>query len=229
MSEYPSWAKARHEFATEVAKHLRDLTDGQQWHVEQLPAVEDVWNFTSIYLKPEDLIITKRHEPDRPTIHLNGDGWRGWNEDKRVVVSGFYPRYNGHDGVPYGESRPRITCAVKRGTLAVAKDIARRFLSDYLTLYETCEGRSKSTRKYDEGKRAALKQVAKAFEVEPRHRLEQSNQDKTFSVGSVDVLWGQVDEYKPGSVKIELRDCPVELAVDIGRLVRQYLDKVGHD
>ena len=91
----------------------------------------------------------------QPTSNIQLDGPAGaglylrtpyWEKD-RVVVGARWPTadVNGQHETfqPYFSSYgpnptkpPRITCAIARGAEAIAKDIERRFLPQYLPLYE---------------------------------------------------------------------------------------------
>ena len=75
--------------------------------------------------------------PNGATIALS---FNGWNNEGRVRVSGTWPEADKINGgterfYPYQEAH-KITCAISRGPAAVAKDINRRLLPDFLPAWD---------------------------------------------------------------------------------------------
>jgi hypothetical protein len=80
----------------------------------------------------------------------------------RLVVTGKFPR--GEDGcnfVPH-DKRPRITVRASRSPESIAGDIRRRFLPEYLPLYDEAAALWESHRRAEEQRRRELALLAEA-------------------------------------------------------------------
>lgn len=136
---------------------------------------------------------------DQPTSNVRLDGPAGaglylrtpyW-EKGRVVVGACWPAadVNGkHETFqPYFSSygpnptkAPRITCAISRGAEAIAKDIVRRFLPQYLPLYEQQAERMAATLADAANKREIVDQLNAAGWMQGRVSLAESPPSITF-------------------------------------------------
>jgi hypothetical protein len=108
-------AKTLLEFAQQVAPWL-----GQRWSA--LPGPHGYGNYAVL------------SGPDGEALTLRGDGYN-WAASRRACITGSYPRYNGRP-VLNTRDLPRITAALERGPQAIARDIERRFLTQYRQLVQ---------------------------------------------------------------------------------------------
>lgn len=94
----------------QIAIHL-SLLLGEEWE----PATKKDWC--------RSMVINENGA--RIFIRTDGDG-------DRLRVTGEYPG----DHLPWGTDKPYITIAARRGADAIAKNIQRRFLPQYLPMFE---------------------------------------------------------------------------------------------
>lgn len=138
----PLTAGEAYEFAFDVASYLSGVALGSvlQWRLERRTEPADSKHFAAIRVLRED----------GPYLYLSFDSWRNVG---RVSVSGGWPSYTKNDGQSTERTTPTnrdiseadyssITVAVSRGPEAVAKEIARRLLPNYLKLYAVLKERA---------------------------------------------------------------------------------------
>jgi hypothetical protein len=162
-------------------------------------------------------LIVRR--PDGASFYVEVEG-------SRYRVGGRYPRPEGggSDYVPYGIERPGAAMTQSKAPDQIARDIARRFLPAYLSLYATCQARKAQ----DEAARADAAAVAGRLStvlgVRSREdRVNQPGDRHTFYLytlpgsahGTVEVSYG-------GSVKIELSGVPETMAVALCEVIRAW-------
>jgi hypothetical protein len=117
--------------------------------------------------------------PDDASIDLNCGTF---NATDRVSIGvNFLDRVDGYQfwSIPYKTERPRISVAIARGAHAVAKEIARRLLPEYMPLLLACnEARRKHLATQDARGTVARELAAyigtTVHTVDPRHTTEQT-------------------------------------------------------
>jgi len=128
--------------------------------------------------------------------------------DQRLEISGIYARNpddrTGYYG-PY-ENPPQITVSAAREPQAIARDIQRRFIPDYLREFEHSRERVDETRLDYSRRRDALEQIAAAL----GHTLEPDTLDihttrfktyigkthvtvKVYSDVTIEILWANLE------------------------------------
>lgn len=144
-----------------------------------------------------------------PQLYLRGRGGR-------VEVSGRFPRSGSGWALPYGTEAPRITAAMSRGARAVALDIKRRFIPEYLILYREAVDRCSAANKRAKETERTMRMLAEAFET----TLRQAN-DLTVHFRFPNDIWGDV-RMSGGKDKLNLKLCsvPQSLAVKIAELLK---------
>lgn len=117
-------------------------------------ALGPTWNAPQ---QPTGHGVTVVSDDSGARLHLTGNSWN-WKDSDRIVVTGKYPRMNGK---PVLSSREytRITCAKKRGSEAVARDIERRFLPQYQKLVAQAQEKIEQR----EQENAEIRSQAEAF------------------------------------------------------------------
>ena len=164
--------------------------------------------------------------PDGCAIRMNGDGWN-WENSDRLRVWGTWPesirRQDGQrwDFQPYRDNRVQeITCAISRGPRAIAGDILRRYVPEYLVQWqEQVEHRDKALREEAEVA-AAYEELGEALNVQPsNHGCDGASRVRLpYSSGDP---YGEfkVSAYGGLHVKIEADNLPMETALQIARLL----------
>ncbi len=133
----------------------------------------------------------------------------------RVEVSGDYPHYprrkNGHNnGSPLRyDDTPRITCAIKRGHEAIAKDITRRFLDDHIDCHERAVELIAQNEQYMDDQEAIMLSLADIMGEEVRPH------------GSIYIKSGEIKPYGRDTVSIKLRSVPAHVAAQICKLLKE--------
>ena len=119
-----------------IAEELRKLNPARPWTV-----VEPTEDTYAVYLR----------NAGQARIYLHFEGY-GSTEGQRLVVSGWqhigknsqyvevYERCPVGSGW-YRQNAPSITVSVKRGPEAIAKDISKRFLPEYLRIFALAEAK----------------------------------------------------------------------------------------
>ena len=141
------------ELARQIAFELNLITPLRPWTFVE--PTEDVY---SVHLR----------NAGKARIYIQFDGF---NEPKRLTVSGYqhigknnsyvevYDR--GADGTGWTKaSVPSITVAISRGPEAIAKDIAKRFLPEYLRVFALVEEKVAADSAYEAKIAANLQRLA---------------------------------------------------------------------
>jgi hypothetical protein len=146
--------KALSEIALQIAAELRELEPLRPWTF-----VEPTEDTYSVYLS----------NAGDARIYI---GFDGYNESTRLTISGhmhigkngsYVEVYEkGADGSGWNHVySPSITVAIKRGPKAVAKDIAKRFLPEYLRVFALAKAKVAEDNAYDTAITANLQHLAK--------------------------------------------------------------------
>ena len=109
------WAEERRIKESKLQSLIRDTTLrlGKPWE----------------YQEPSGYMWVGRIANGSAMIQFRVSGPDG---NRRIAVSGVYPG----NYLPWGIDTPSITVAMNRGAEVLAKEIRRRFLSKYLTLFD---------------------------------------------------------------------------------------------
>jgi hypothetical protein len=147
-------------YALQIAFELH-AKHGQAW--EFVKPTEDVY---SVYLR----------NAQGARIYLQFESSKGYDLNDRVLVTGHmhlgkngsyvevYDR--GADGTGWNRvSAPSITVALSRGCQAIAKDIAKRFLPEYLRVFAMALDKVQADADYDAQITANLQRLAKVAGV----------------------------------------------------------------
>jgi hypothetical protein len=146
-----------------------------------------------------------------------------WRDESRIVVSGEYPRGTDRQ-IPtrHNETLPEITISASRSPEALAKDIVRRFIPDYIKLWDDFQNRVKADLDYHQGQDATLERLAVAggVKVESIKCFADRNGRGRISGGLFGGVWGEVEAY-PDSVTLKLHSLSVEQAEKIIALLAE--------
>lgn len=157
--------------------------------------------------------------PDGESVILKGDG-HNWDESKRAVITGSYPKYNGRPVLSLRDL-PKIAAALERGPEAVARDIERRFLSQYRQLVqEALEIRDRYAERNAEAQELAQR-FAEAVGEEVSENTGYGLIERPTVQFHNDGGWGSA-EVTGDDFHIEARNVPAGLAVKIGVLLREH-------
>jgi hypothetical protein len=145
---------------------------------------------------------------------LHTSGYRFQMGD-RLEISGSYPRKEtGYGFISSYDHPPSIGVTSSRPPKAQARDIKRRFLPEFHRFHELAMERKRQHEEYEANQQKAAKLIAEAFGGEIRN----DNSGVRFSRN--DGPWGHIDVSGNGTVMIEIRNLPVNLAVQIGHLLK---------
>ena len=124
----------------------------------------------------------------------------GVSDYRRLFVAGIYPGNH----LPFGTEHPRITVAVSRGAEAIAKDIERRFLPQYLPLFEQNMQAKADDEEFRRKETAARDSLAEALdgEIVFDHSIRFAGPDNSYGTMTVG----------GDTVTVELRSLGVESA-----------------
>ena len=176
---------------------------------EELNAIDDhTWTALNGYTH-----LAYIQAADGRRFSLRSTGYRFQLGD-RLEISGSYPRKEGNYGyISSHDNPPEIGVTSSRPPKALAKDIKRRFLPKFHEFWELAQERKRRHEEYVTNQQNAGELIAEAFDGELR--------GERVRIGSTldDGYWGHVDVSGNGTVVIEMRNVPVELAVQIGRLL----------
>ena len=130
-----------------------------------------------------------------------------WNQQGRIEVSGRYPyQASGHF-----RDRPVITLNAARRAEALAREISRRFLPDYLVRWEEAQAEVISLQQAQNRVQYTAEQCASVTNAPLEHiRYDSGRTQATIStsVGKITVGWS-------GTVKIYADSLPPTLALDV--------------
>jgi len=197
----------------DIATELRKLNPLRPWTF-----VEPTEDTYSVYLR----------NAGQARIYIQFDGY---NEPTRLTVSGYlhigkngqyvevYER--GADGRGWNRaSVPIITIALKRGPEAIAKDIAKRFLPEYLRVFALAEAKGAADAEYDGKITANLQRLAKAagenVGTEDIRGRGEVRKDFTFRVG----------DSRYYTVTASAKDCSLKLdalSIEQAEVIIRYL------
>jgi hypothetical protein len=140
-------------------------------------------------------------------IYLRSSTYDFDMEKSRIEVTGRYPH---HPRYGHGLAReyPKITAAARRGPGAIARDIERRFLPDYLPIYQEALESKRGYEKQDREKERTLDELAGILNV-------QRGQDKVYPNYPG---YGYI-EIQGGSIKFDLRGVPKDVALELARVL----------
>lgn len=152
-------------------------------------------------------------------LMLNFDGWR---MEGKLRVSGLQPRYRTGQTATGGQSS--IQCTYGRGTAAAAKDIQRRFLPDYLDAHRKALATIAETHSKWDTLNNAARALAKALGVSDDaidHR--DVYQPRVLIPCKARLASGEMRVTDGGrEVTVELRWVPVELALRVAAVIREF-------
>jgi len=144
-------------------------------------------------------------------LHVDGYGKRG-----RVEVYGRYPSHprrknnNGYGSYPLsGVDTPKITCAIKRGHEAIAKDITRRFMDKHLNCHELAVKRIAEQEEYLDDRDAMMFKLADFLGVETKGTTIYAYDPSTT-----------IKNPTRDTVTFEIRSVPADMAVKICELLK---------
>lgn len=141
-------------------------------------------------------------------IHL----WRPWNRTRRVTISGSYPRSSDEQYYPvsgYGrEKRPKITCAISRGSEAIAKDILKRLLPSYLNLYQQAQERVADYESDKASEAALMGRLGQACGIP----VDNGHRGNLRIDGDCGPVWVEIKPYGDNAVEMSLRKVPADFA-----------------
>ena len=198
----------RDDFVREVARHLSHFTS-------------DKWD-------PEvgDGVFARLKGPDGRSINITGS--HNW---EKVEFSGSYPRspLNGDEfGLDYGETH-RVGCTVKRGEIAIAKDLAQRFLPRYEEIWQRGLKNLVAYMESVQQVRNVLERLEKAWGT-PGHwnqaHPKEASLRKAFIIGGENISATMrvisYSGYGPVVSSLELHgELDVEIAAQVGLLLQE--------
>jgi hypothetical protein len=172
--------------------------------------------------RPYDLV----HQPTGARIWCRFDNGKlefhpTWPRDDEGTAY-TSPRDWGVTG--HGEKYPTaVYCDPKRGPSAIARDVSRRLLTDYLPMYEKCLTSREVRRK--ERHSCKLRAAAIGAELDP-YVYRGKRADNTYRAelhNAPGALYGSFEVGSHDSVRIDLRGVPGDLAVYIAKAIKLYL------
>lgn len=210
------------EFARQVARELSKI-DQYTWSLQEDPHRE-----ASAVLETEECAATAGVDDLGVTLGVTIVAEDDWVplEETRLGISGCYPRANdgGFCG-PYGyDNPPEITCAASRGAAAVAGDIVRRLMPDYL---DTLEGVLEAIYRHEKHERDVRRIQGALLAADQEARV--TGLDHTVSVPSTGPFYTGW-KATPGVEYVQnmkFEGLPVELAVRLVETYRQYQEESG--
>ena len=186
--------------ARQIATELNKINPLRPWTFAE--PTEDVY---SVYLR----------NAGQARIYLQFDSSKGYNMNDRVLVTGhMHIGKNGQyvevydrraDGMGWNKvSAPRITSALSRGCAAIAKDISKRFLPEYLRVLALAEAKVQADADYDASITANLQRLAKVAGVNvPTGQQRYGEVNKSFHF--------RVGESRYYTVTASAKDCSLKL------------------
>lgn len=137
-------------------------------------------------------------------------------ETARIEIYGKYPTHNGKQKHISG-GEPRITVAAKRGAVAIAKDITKRFLPKYLPLYEEAAAWVQQKVRADDRDAANLAAIATALGVDAP-KPDSKRVKLPYSEGR---CWGHFEAGYDGTFSVDLHNVSLDTAVAIAQILRE--------
>lgn len=199
--------------ARQIATELRKLNPLRPWTF-----VEPTENTYSVYLR----------NAGKARIYLQFDGY---NEPTRLSISGIlnigknnqyvevYER--GADGTGWNRvNAPSITVAIARGPEAIAKDIAKRFLPEYLRVFQLAVDKVQADTDYDAAITANLQRLASvAGEKLPSEQNYRGEVNKNFTLHIGNNYYTVTASAKDCSLKLD------NLTIEQATYIIKYLRK----
>lgn len=187
------------ELAKEIAQHL------EGWEAAENDA-------DNIYHGDDNGRLT--HESGAE-IHLR----RIWNHQERVEISGSYPRSANGKCYPADDCRargaPEITCAIGREAGAIAGDITKRFLPNYLWLYGWAKERLAEYESDRVSEAALMKRLGQVCGIPAGINFR--GNAKIY--GDCGPVWVGIKPYGDNTVEMSLRSVPADFAEKICELL----------
>ncbi len=194
-----------------VAKFLEP--DG--WVVESREPDEDYDNYRIWLTDGKGLANARRIELDEITYGAD----RG-----KIRIHGSWPQQAEHGPVvspsQVGEDSPGIKATLSKGYEAIAKDIKRRFLPEYLRIWAKCQAKADQTNAYESKQAYNWARLGELEIVKPyRNGTQQGDvrlgTKKDEDSYNYDRGYGTINMESADSVKIELRSVPIDRAIAI--------------
>lgn len=162
--------------------------------------------------------ITNLRRADGAGMHFDCDARTG-----KAEISGHYPRADHPDSAYFGPSgygsdpRINISVSVLRDPAAAAKDIAKRFLPDYLARYakglqDKCAHEESTARAEDDIRRL----IAAADSGAP------AQHSRRPGYAWISVPGGHVERRGGSDIKIEVTSVPIDAAVAIIEILKKH-------
>jgi hypothetical protein len=182
-------------FVALVAKYL-----GKEWYLKTR-GEDDPTNYAEITREDGATITVK-------TV---------WNKKDRWQFRGSLTHEQSKEMRSWGES-VTITVAKERGPAVAAAEITRRLLPEYLKQREELTAKAEKTKQYHADMLAGITKVSEAI----GKPLEQYHREyPAVSLGDVanGGWYGDAEPYTAGTIKIELRGVPADLACKMLRVL----------
>jgi len=156
------------------------------------------------------------------SISLRGNGWN-WEASKRLIIRGIYPKWH-NQSVLHRRDLPKITCAISRGGIAIARDIETKFLPRYWSLVEEIRQQIEQYEKAQITVAANAELFAQAVGGTVSDRADGQPYSADRPVVRIDGIRDMYGKAIVGTdtVNIELRQVPLALALQIGRVIGEY-------
>ena len=187
---------------------------------EQLNAIDDyTWTAVNGYSH-----LAYLQAEDGRRFSLRTTGYRFQLGD-RLEISGSYPiKDNGYGYISSYDDPPQIGVTSSRKPEALAKDIKSRFLPKFHAFHELAMERKRQHQEYVANQQKAGELIVEAFPYAEPHR---DGERVRFGSVSNGTSWGDVNLSGNGTVTIEARSVPIELAVQVGELLREASELRG--
>lgn len=199
-------------------------------HVAQ--CVADAMGFEWMYVSPASEIeagyrFARIDGPDESQIHIASDWPSELSEDAgefkgKIRITGEYPRSSqAHAPFYRNEQYPAIGVSASRGPRAIAKDIHRRFVKDYLEMYEKCREAKRREEARDARTLANAQRIAQAGGGQAGELRDSCS--ITIPTGNVG-MYGRRFCVHDDQVTIDMGGVPADLAVEIAATIRKYVE-----
>ena len=189
------------------------------WKLAKHWFVSGQGNWVASYVDYDGVILQGRAElrHGQYTIILSTKHWHHYQRGDRVEVFGLYPYYEDGGMVLTSEKRPRITFDGERTYTQLARDIERRFMRQYVALYdrllEKKEAEDRAKRQKVVHKQAIMDQFG--------GKLDGFGRKVYRYVGPERSRW-EVDVKDGGGVsKLQFHDLDIEEAMELINLYQE--------
>lgn len=158
-------------------------------------------------------VIPPESEADWGTRRIRrGDGAElvfHFDQRGRLTIRGEYPRSK--SGEAYERDTVSISVSPARGIRAIAEEVRRRLLPDYLLKFAGAMERKRKTDEYDRQRDALADELIGCVGMT-------AHTEGRFSFYAQDAGSGEVEAHGDGTVSLRLRSIPAEQAKEILRL-----------